>query len=229
MKVALLTLALFLGHLHATSIDLSSSTSTLLHSGDSLSFELFTWNYAVNALAYGQPVNASDILFTLITAPVDTPPALTAFIESSDQSLSFEFAGPLLFTAGYLSTAAFETPVSAISGHLHVSDSDSLNLFNSGEVILRFLNEGDDFDLGLPPQTLRSDLFVSLSGGSLSVGALPGGVSQQISSPASRALFSFAAPAASVPEPGSTLLLLGGGVLLIAVSRLLRRVSRLSR
>jgi hypothetical protein len=228
MKVALLTLAVLLGPLHATSIDVSAFTSTTLHPGDSISFDLFTWNYSANALAFGQPLNPSDIVFTLMTTPVNTAPALTAFIESTDQSVSFEFAGPLLFTAGYLSTASFETPVSAISGYLHLSDSDSLNLFSSGEVTLRFLNEGDDFDLGVPPQTLRNDLFVSLSGGALTVGALPGGVSQQSLSAGPDKRFGLEASEASVPEPGSTALLLGGGVLLVTVSRLLRQGSRRS-
>src|SRR5207248_227668 len=128
------------------------------------------------------------------------PAAFAASIGSSEGPSSIEFAGPLFFTAAYLSSSSYSGPVSALTGHLHLSGLDSSGLFHSGSVRLRLLNEGGDVEIGLPPQTLANDLFVSLSGGPLSVGALPGAVwleSASLESPSPESI--WLGPAA-IPE-----------------------------
>jgi hypothetical protein len=82
---------------------------------------------------------------------------------------------------------------------------------------LTLLNTGPALSLGMPPYTLQQDLNVSLGGSGLGVGAQLGGV----------ALMADPPDPPGVPEPGSGLLLLGGGALLWALSRLRR--SELSR
>jgi hypothetical protein len=226
MKVVLLTLGLALGRLHATSLDVSGSTSAVLHSGDSLSFDLFTSNYAANALSFGLPADPSALVFTLITAPLDTAPMLGAFLESPDGAFSLEFGGPLVFSSGYFSSASYDGPVSALTGYFSFSAADSLNLFHSGGAGLRFVNQGADLELGLPPLSLCSGLFATLSGDGLSVGAPVSGVTLQSATLATGIRLSSTS---SVPEPGSTVLLLGGGVLLVALSRVLDGISRRSR
>jgi hypothetical protein len=77
---------------------------------------------------------------------------------------------------------------------------------------------------------MRQDLFASLSGGPLSVGAIPGSV--VLESPDKPMILehfgrtaTFAADS-EVPEPQTLALLFGGGALLCGLSAVLARVSR---
>jgi len=54
--------------LHAGLVDISSSESVLVRTGSTLSFEVFTWNYAANALCYGLPLYPTDLTFALVTS-----------------------------------------------------------------------------------------------------------------------------------------------------------------
>jgi hypothetical protein len=97
---------------------------------------------------------------------------------------------------------------------------------------LTLLNIGPAVTVGLPPYGLQRDINVSLGGGGLSVGAPLGQVSL-VDPPLGRvSLMDSLDPLDSpdppdVPEPGSGLLLLGGGALLWALARLRR--SKLAR
>ena len=73
--------------------------------------------------------------------------------------------------------------------------------------------------VGLPPYTLRQEMNVSLGGGGLSVGSPLGGVALVASDPSDPP---DPPDPPDVPEPGSGLLLLGGGALLWAISRVRR-------
>ncbi|MCX6632878.1 MAG: hypothetical protein NTW28_35215, partial [Candidatus Solibacter sp.] len=90
-------------------------------------------------------------------------------------------------------------------------------------------NGGPEVTVGLAPYLMRQDLFASLTGGPLSVGAIPGWVElerQEFGARLmnSRGAMSFAADS-EVPEPGTGALFLGGGVLLCGLSLVLARVS----
>ena len=94
-------------------------------------------------------------------------------------------------------------------------ERDDLPVDENSVLILR--NAGPALTVGLSPYTLQQDLNVSLGGGGLSVGARLGGV----------ALRDSESDPAEVPESSSGVLLLSGGALLCALSRL--RKSRPSR
>jgi hypothetical protein len=94
-------------------------------------------------------------------------------------------------------------------------------------------NQGPDIVLGLDPYILRQALFASLSGGPLTVGAVPGWVEFQ------PGLETFSAPVhlstegetvsaneAVVPEPGPMASLLIGVALFWLLPALLARISR---
>ena len=212
--------------LHAGSIGVTNSETALLRTGDTLSFEIFTWNYALHAKSLGLPLYPTDINFSLVTSPLSTPGQFGATLTTSDASISVGFDGPLGFSAGYLSSADFQGAVSQLQGHLHLTPALSQDLFGGTSVRLNLENTGADLTLGLWPLIFRQDLFVTLSGGPLSVGAVPGEVT----------LWSVEEPPStfgggpelvdSVPEPGSGWLLVGGVAMLCAVSALLNKFSR---
>jgi hypothetical protein len=115
--------------------------------------------------------------------------------------------------------AGYGGAVSVLDGSLQLSEALSQQLFGSSAAILTLLNTGPAVTVGLPPYTLQQDMTVSLEGGGLSVGAPLGGV----------ALTDSPDPPdpPDVPEPGSAVLLPGGGALLWALARLRR--SKLAR
>src|ERR1017187_4123031 len=49
----------------ATTIDLSSETSILVHTGDTLIFQVSTGSFGVNAAAFGLPLYPEDVSFAL--------------------------------------------------------------------------------------------------------------------------------------------------------------------
>ncbi len=222
--LALLTLPL-----SAAIVDVSSAETALVRTGDTLSFELFTWNYALNAQSFGLPLYPTGVTFALVTAPFLLSTQFAATLTSPDASITVAFGGPLLFTSGYLSSADFQGAVSTLQGHLQLSPTLSQDLFDGGSVRLNLQNTGSDLTLGLSPLTLRQDLFFTLNGGPLSVGAVPGAVT--LDSPA---LSQFQSQGTfqqieSVPEPDSGWLLGGGGAMLCAVSAFMSRLSRRRR
>jgi hypothetical protein len=87
--------------------------------------------------------------------------------------------------------------------------------------------------MGLTPYLLRQDLYANLSGGPLSVGAIPGSVALESQDDSvNSARFHGAAILAGdseAPEPQTGGLLLGGGALLCGLSAILARVSRRRR
>jgi hypothetical protein len=208
------------------SVDVSSAETVLVRTGDTLAFELFTWNYTLNAQSFGVPLYPTDVTFAFVTAPANSAAQFAATLSLPDASNTVAFDGPLGFTAGYFSGADFQGAVSTLTAHLHLSSTVSQDLFGGGSVWLSLENTGDDVTLGLSPLTFRQDLFFTLSGGPLSVGAVPGAVMLES---LSASQFEFAGEFAlinTVPEPGSGLLLAAGVGLLYGVSALLKRFPR---
>jgi hypothetical protein len=212
----------------AGTLDVSSQTSAVVPTGDTLVFQLLTGSFGVNAEAFGLPVYPTAVSFDLVSAPLSIAGGFTATLESPDLAVSVAF-GSVSYGSGYIQGSEYTGAVSTVQGFLQLSPLLSEGLFSDGSVFLTLSNEGPDVTVGLSPYTLRQDMFASLSGGPLSVGAAPGVV--DLDSPGKAVGFQSLGAVAnfatqSVPEPGSGELLLGGGVLLCGLSALLARVSR---
>jgi hypothetical protein len=213
----------------AATIDVSAETSAVVRTGDTLVFQLLAWNFGVNAAAIGLPVYPTDVTFALVSAPLSVAPGFAATLESADRAVSVAFDS-LTFGPGHFQGSGYEGEVSTLQGYLRLSPLLSEALFSAPSAFIALRNDGPDVTIGLPPYLLRQNLYASLSGGPLSVGALPGSVAQESPvNPASSTDFggaaSFAADAA-VPEPQPGGLLFGGGVLLCGLSVVLGRVAR---
>ena len=213
----------------ASTIDVSTQTSAVVHTGDTLVFQLLSWNFAVDAAAFGMPANPTEVNFALVSAPLGGTGEFAATLESADRSVSVAF-GDLTFGTGYFQGSDYGGEVSTLQGYLTLSAALSEDIFNGSSAFIVLRNEGPDVTLGLAPYVLRQDLYASLSEGPLSVGALPGSVDLENRANQAR-LMNLGAPAglaagSQVPEPRSGRLLLGGGALLCGLSAVLARLSR---
>jgi hypothetical protein len=211
------------------SADVSSMSSAVVHTGDTLVFQLLTWNFGVNAAAFGLPVYPTDVSFALVSAPLSVAGGFAATLESADRAVSVAFDS-LTFGPGSFQGSGYAGEVSTLQGYLRLSPLLSEVLFSAPSAVIALRNDGPDVRIGLDPYVLRQNLYASLSGGPLSVGALPGSV--DLESPVNlaslmdlRGAVTLAADAA-VPEPQTGGLLFGGGVLLCGLSVVLGRVSR---
>jgi hypothetical protein len=213
----------------ATILDVSDETSTVVHTGDTLILQLLTWNFGVNAAGQDQPLYPTDVNFALVSAPLSGAAGFAATLESADGTVSLAL-GDLMFGPGNLQSSGYTGAVSVLKGHLHLSLLASTALFSASSVVIALQNEGPEVTVGLAPYLLRQSVYASLSGGSLSVGAIPGSVkleSQDI--PVNLKNFRGAVTLAAdseVPEPHTGGLLFWGGVLLCGLSAVLARVSR---
>ena len=203
--------------LAAGTIDVSTQASALLDTGDELSFTVPSWNFGIDAANFGLPEYPTSVGFVFVSDSVDSLAQFEVVLESGDGSVSVSFGAPLSFTPGMFQGAGYSGAVSVLEGSLQLSETLSQQLFGSSAAVLILLNTGPAVTVGLPPYTLQQDMNVSLGGGGLSVGAPLGGV----------ALMDSPDPPdppdpPDAPEPGSGVLLLGGGALLWALSRLRR-------
>ena len=198
--------------LAAGTIDVSAQVSALLNTGDALSFTVPSWNFGINAAHYGLPEYPTSVGFVFVTVAEDSLAQVEAVLVSGDGSVSVSFGAPLSFVPTLFQGSPYSGAVSVLEGSLQISETSSQQLFGSSPAVLILLNTGPALTLGMPPHTLQQDLNVSLGGSGLGVGAPLGGV----------ALMADPPDAPDVPEPGSGLLLLGGGALLWALSRLRR-------
>src|ERR1035437_7894389 len=98
-----------------------------------------------------------------------------ATLESADRSVSVAFDS-LTFGPGYFNGSEYAGEVSAFQGYLHLSPLLAEVLFSAPSAVIALRNDGPDVTIGLPPYLLRQNLFACLSGGPLSVGAIPGWV-----------------------------------------------------
>src|ERR1035441_5498330 len=200
-----------------TILDVSSETSLVVHTGDTLIFQLLTWNFGVNAARQNQSPYPTDVNFALVSAPLSGAAGFAASVESADGTVSVTLDN-LTFGLGNFQSSGYTGAVSVLQGHLSLSLQDSQRLFSASSVVIDLLNEGPDVTVGLAPYLLRQDLFASLSGGPLSVGAIPGSVElESPDQPMDLKHFGGGAMSAAdseVPEPQTLALLFGGGALL---------------
>jgi hypothetical protein len=208
--------------LHAGTMDISSAESVLVAGGDTLSFELFTGSYSAAAQQFGLPPDAQMLRFCLVTAPIGPGEQFSATLRTGDASTTVELGDVLEFSPGFLSSAGFQGAVSTLQGQFQLDSQSSQNLLSSGPIWLDLTNLGAALTFGLSPQTFSHDLYASLSGGPLSVGAITGAVLLQHPTP-NYALNLNGNPvpvdAFALPEPGTAWMLAGGGALLAVFSR----------
>src|ERR1035438_8587702 len=208
--------------LGASTLDVSSETSIVVHAGDTLIFELLTGSFGVNAALQDQSPFPTDVNFDLVSAPLSEAAGFAASVESADGTVSFAL-GDLTFGLGNLQSSGYTGAVSVLQSALHLpSLLDSAQLFSGSTVVIALLNEGPDVTLGLAPYLLRQDLFASLSGGPLSVGAITASVElESPDQPLNLKRFGRMDPSggdSEVPEPQTLGLLFGGGALLCWLS-----------
>jgi hypothetical protein len=217
--------------LSAATIDVSFAVTAQLGPGDSLMFDIPSSNYTLKAgsLGLGLPLYPTGVRFVLMSAASNLPVAFEAGLESSGGSFSETLGAPIVFSPGAYSSSAYSGAVSTLEGFFQLTARNSEQIFGGPSVatgvaagvataVLTLRNLGPPVVLGLPATTLRQDLFVSLSGVSLSgvtlaAGALPGTVRLRESLP-------------EVPEPHSGSVLIAGGLLLCLAARPLKRISR---
>jgi hypothetical protein len=222
----ILAMAFAVVGLHAGTMDISSAESVLVAGGDTLSFELFTGSYSVAAQQFGLSPYAQVLRFCLVTAPIGPGEQFSATLRTADASISVGLGDVLDFSPGFLSRTGFQGAVSTLQGQFQLDSESSQNLLGSGPVWLDLTNLGPGLTLGLQPQVFSHDLYASLSGGPLSVGAITGTVLLQHPTPTfAFSLNGNAVDAFALPEPGTPWMLAGGGALLAAVSRRLTLLS----
>src|SRR5450755_1722207 len=89
--------------MRAGTIDVSTAPSVVVRTGDTLVFQLLTWNFGVNAATFGLPVYPTDVNFALVSAPLESKASgageFAATLESADHAVSVAF-GDLTFTPG---------------------------------------------------------------------------------------------------------------------------------
>jgi hypothetical protein len=230
MKLQLaLCLAILSGpSIGAATIDVSADNSAIVRTGDALVFHLLTWNYAVDAAAFGLPLYPSEVSFALVSAPLGVGGGFAATLESADRKVSVAF-GDLTFGPGYFQGSGYKGDVSTLQGRVSLSPWQSEVLFSSTSAAIALRNQGPDVEVGLAPYGLRQSMYASLTGGPLSVGAVTGSVDLEGHGNQAR-LNSFGAMSFAVgteaPEPQTGGLFLSGGALLWGISAILPRISR---
>jgi hypothetical protein len=218
--------------LHAGTIrtqDISAETITTVHSGDTLLFQLFTWNFGRNTERFNVPALPADLNFVLVTSPLDAAGEFAATLESEDRSVTAAI-GEVQFSRGFFTSSGYSGEVSTLQGYLHLAPLLSQSLFEAGSIVIALENLGPDLEIGLSPYVLRQNMFVSVSVGRLSVGALPGWVELEEPQKQLRSSVFGAGESlpgvAETPEPDSRGLSVAGGLILCALSVLLRQFSR---
>jgi hypothetical protein len=232
MKAAPLIFAMLIvaTTLPAGTIDVSSSQTILVNGGDTLSFELFTGSFGRAAQRLNLASDPEVLRFAFMTSPMEGEQEFSATLRSADHAISIALDDTLNFADGYYSSAGFQGAVSTLQGQFRLDSAESQDLLQSGPVWIDLTNLGGNLTLGLAPLTLDRDLYASLSGGPLSVGAGNGAVllEQPVRLRSARFMAAVFAPQAftATPEPGSAWTMVCGGGLLLGLSAAIRRISR---
>src|SRR6476469_2012976 len=111
LQLALCLAILSAPSIGAATIDVSADTSRIVRTGDALVFHLLTWNYAVDAAAFGLPLYPSAVSFALVSAPLGVGGGFAATLESADRKVSVAF-GDLTFGPGYFQGSGYKGDVS---------------------------------------------------------------------------------------------------------------------
>jgi len=124
----------------------SFTASILLQPGDSLAFQVMSWNFGFNAARFGLDPYSTDVSFTFVTAPIGAEASISAWLESPNSLCTAVFAGPLDFTPSLFSSSQYRGTVSTLQSHLHLAPELSADIFAGGSALLVLRNDGS----GLP-------------------------------------------------------------------------------
>jgi hypothetical protein len=210
----------------------SSDVSALFGTGDALSITVPSRSFSSEAAIFRLPVYPTEVQFTFVSAVENSPGQFQASLESGDDSVSVSF-GALSFLPGTFQGSSYSGPISVLTGSVQLTEALSQQLFGSSAAVLVLLNAGPAVTVGLSPYSLQQDVNLTLEGGGLTVGALPGEVTLTDPPPSLGGgagftqLDSSDPPDPPTPEADSGLLMLGGGALLCVLATL--RKSRLAR
>ncbi len=198
--------------LGASIVNDTNATDVSLHTGEDLLFRVSIQDYQNEALLFGAPMLPTSFSFTLVTAPTDSAVQFQAGLESDNGSNADILPQSLTLEPGTFDSGNYSGPVSTLSGSFSLSSSQSNSLFAGGTAFLVITDLGGNVTIGLPPYTLTDDLYGSVYGGGLNVGAWT--------------ISTFYDPPTAVPEPGSGFLVFSGGIGLFIAAALQRRARR---
>jgi hypothetical protein len=190
-----------------TLVDASSATMQSMGQGDALQFMIS--NLSVPSVA--------AVSFQFVTVPLTelTNAQFAAELISADGTVSAAFTGPLTISAGSMWSSQYQGPITVIGGSLQLPPTLSSNIFQNTRATLILYDLSGRETVGVPGYTLAQDLFVGLTSGRKSAGAV-----------VSKVLYQDPLQA-NVPEPDSGMLVGGAGLLLCAFLGQLKRISRL--
>src|SRR5260370_41379587 len=80
----------------ASTIDLSTETSAVVHTGDTLVFQLLSWNFALDAAAFGLSAYPAEVNFALVSAPLGAAGEIAAPLKLADRVVFWRFGEPTL-------------------------------------------------------------------------------------------------------------------------------------
>jgi hypothetical protein len=167
----------------------------------------------------------ASVNFTFASMPVSVAGQFTSELESTDGTASISLPDALTWCSGYAHNSVDSGPVSAIEGSVALSDLTSQAMFSNSEAELVLTYSGADVDVGIEGNTLRQDLYVSLLGGPMSIGAMVYSVSFEGGEEGAGPLFRTANLEVPAAEPNTgTLLMAGGGLCFLA--GVLKRIPR---
>ena len=146
--LAVVLVALPLG---AGTINVSAQVAAPLDTGDALSFTVPSWNFGIDAAHFGLPAYPTQVEFTFVSDPVDSPAQFEVVLESGDDSVSVLFDAVMSFIPGTFQGSQYHGSVSVLEGSLHLSETLSQQLFGSSPAVLMLLNTGPALTVGLPP------------------------------------------------------------------------------
>ena len=183
-----------------TIVDVSTRTTLQMNPGDTLYF-------LISNLSLRTPVDS--VQFQFVSQTLNPAAQFEAELTSRDGSISTDI--PIQVRAGTFLSSAFIGPVRTIHGADSLPATLSSEIFQNGRATLVLHDINSTVTLSLPGYTLPQDLFVTLSSGRASAGAVVNQVLYEDP------------PPAPTPEPGSRLLMAVGGLAIGAFGGVLRR------
>ncbi len=208
----LLLAGVLIAPLRASTVNVTDDSNVFLSTGEDLLFRVSIQDYQNEASYFGAPLSPTGFGFTLVTAPTDSGAQFQVELESDNGSSFDILPGSLTLQPGTFDSWDYSGPVSTLSGSFSLSSNQSDSLFAGGTAFLIIKDLSGNVTLGLPPYTLTDDLYGSVYGGELNVGATT--------------ISTFYDPPTAVPEPGSGFLVIAGGLGLSIAAALRRRTLR---
>src|SRR5260370_21251640 len=131
----------------ASTIDVSTDTSAVLHTGDTLVFQLLSWNFAVDAPAFGLPAYPAEVNFALVSAPLGAAGEFAATLKSADRSVFVAFRD-LTFGPGYFHGSGHAGEVLPLHRYLSLSPVLSEELFHAPSAFIVLRQQSPEVTLG---------------------------------------------------------------------------------